>query len=106
MNASALTFKSGQVRAHSDGGWATIDQIVSGLTPKTAAAVVLSGWSIASDYQSDGQTSIYLWDNTANYWSTGVFTVSGSGQINVKFIGIYSDTRPFDITVNYVVISQ
>ena len=103
MQASAISIKSGQVRAHSDGGWATVDKKISGLSPGTTAVVVLSGWSFDSDYPSDGQTAIWLWDITEDYWATE-FPVSDSGEINVRFIGLYSDTNPFDFLVNYAVI--
>lgn len=107
VQASALTIKSGQVRAHSNGGWATVDQTISGLKPGTTAVVALSGWGINSNYAADlgATTAIYLWDNTANYWATE-FPVSSSGTINVRFIGTYSATHPFDYTINYVVIGQ
>ena len=105
MQASALTIKSGQVRAHSDGGWATVNQTISGLEPGTTAVVVLSGWSFKSDYPSDKQTAIWLWDITANYWATE-FPVSNTGEINVRFIGLYSDTKPFDFLANYAIIGQ
>jgi hypothetical protein len=105
MQASALTIKSGQVRAHSNGGWATVDQRITGLVPGTTAGVVLSGWSFDSDYASDGQTAIWLWDVTNNRWATE-FPVSNTGEINVRFIGLYSDTNAFDFLVNYVVIGQ
>ncbi len=105
MQASAISIKSGQVRAHSNGGWATVDKNISGLSPGTTAVVVLSGWSFDSDYPSDGQTAIWLWDIAANYWATE-FPVSDTGEISVRFIGLYSDTNPFDFLVNYAVIGQ
>jgi hypothetical protein len=105
MQASAVAIKSGQVRAHSNGGWAAVDQKITGLVPGTTAAVVLSGWSFDSDFPSDGQTAIWLWDITNNYWATE-FPVSNTGEINVRFIGLYSDTNPFDFLVNYVVMGQ
>ena len=107
VQASALTIKSGQVRAHSDGGKAEVDKTISGLKPGTTAVVALSGWGIKSNYAADlGETTaIYLWDKTANYWATE-FPVSSSGKINVRFVCTYSATHPFDYTINYVVIGQ
>lgn len=105
MQSSALKIKSGQVRLESNGGWATKDILISGLSGEEKAVVVLSGFGIGSDYPADKTTAIYLWDIKANSWALD-FPVSSSGEINVRFIGVYSDTHPFTMTVNYAVIAD
>ena len=106
MQVSALELKTGQIRGHSDGGWAIADATVDGLTPGATAFIGIIGFSFTSDSPSQGSIGIWTQRPYGNGWDWGLEQrVNANGQAIIRFIGLYNDKKPFDFLVNYLVIT-